>query len=173
MEEEFGSKLSNHDEDNNNASGTTIELDKDAKASLAKEMKGKDYDVEGVYSRSSKQTHHTNMTGKTEMTSTRTVTTKKFAMDFSQNKKDLNAEGKKTALLEKGLREIKSAMAAGMPPKALIPESTLESLPSSAPPGSSIISTPSEHQDANLAQKFDAQLNLPPTPSDKPAKKSC
>ncbi len=42
VEEEFGSDLSNHDEDNFNNSGTTIELNKDAKASLAKEMKGKD-----------------------------------------------------------------------------------------------------------------------------------
>jgi hypothetical protein len=48
VEEEFGSDLSDHDKDNNNASGTTIELGKDAKASLAKEMKGKDYNVEGV-----------------------------------------------------------------------------------------------------------------------------
>jgi hypothetical protein len=46
VEEEFGSDLSDHHEDNNNTSGTTIELDKDAKASLAKEMKGKDYNVE-------------------------------------------------------------------------------------------------------------------------------
>jgi hypothetical protein len=68
VEEEFGSGLSDHDEDNNNASGTTIELDKDAKASLAKEVKEKDYNVEGVDSRSSKQTHRTNMTGKTRMT---------------------------------------------------------------------------------------------------------
>jgi hypothetical protein len=90
VEEEFGSDLSNHDEeDNPNAKiGTTIKLDKDAKASLAKEMKGKDYDLEGVDSRSSKRTHRTNMTGRTGMTSTRSVTTKKFAMDFSQNKKD-------------------------------------------------------------------------------------
>jgi hypothetical protein len=46
------------------------------------------------------------MTGKTGMTSTWSVTTKKFAMDFSQNKKDLNAERKKTALLEQRLREM-------------------------------------------------------------------
>jgi hypothetical protein len=85
-------------------------------------------------------------------------------MDFSQNKKDLNSEWKKTALLEQRLREMESAMAAGMPPKALLPESTLKPLPSSAPTGSIIIFTPSEHQDANLVQKFDAQLNLPPHP---------
>jgi hypothetical protein len=51
VEEEFGSDLSDHDEDNINNSGiTTIELDKDAKASLAKEMKGKDYNLEGIKS---------------------------------------------------------------------------------------------------------------------------
>jgi hypothetical protein len=64
VEEEFGSNLSDHDKDNINNYGTTIELDKDAKASLAKEMKGKDYDLEGIKSRLSKQTHCTNMTGK-------------------------------------------------------------------------------------------------------------
>jgi hypothetical protein len=87
VEEEFGSDLSDREEDNIGASRTTIELGVDAKASLAKEMKGKDYDLEGVDSRSSKRTHHTNMTGKTGMTSTRSVTTKKYAMDSSQNKK--------------------------------------------------------------------------------------
>jgi hypothetical protein len=70
VEEEFGSDLSDHNKDNNSASGTTIELDKDANASLAKEMKEKDYGVEGVDLRSSKQAHCTNMTGKTGMTST-------------------------------------------------------------------------------------------------------
>jgi hypothetical protein len=70
VEEEFGSDLSDHEEDNIGASGTTIELGLDAKASLAKEMKGKDYDLEGVDSRSSKRSHCTNMTGKTGMTST-------------------------------------------------------------------------------------------------------
>jgi hypothetical protein len=54
IEEELGSDLSDHNEDNINNSGTTIELDKDAKASLAKEMKGKDYDLEGIKSCSSK-----------------------------------------------------------------------------------------------------------------------
>jgi hypothetical protein len=52
VEEEFGSNLSNHDEDNIGVSGTTIEMDKDAKASLEKEMNGKDYDLEDVNSRS-------------------------------------------------------------------------------------------------------------------------
>ena len=50
-------------------SGTTIELGMDAKASLAKEMKGKDYDLEGVDSCLSKRAHRTNMTNKTGMTS--------------------------------------------------------------------------------------------------------
>jgi hypothetical protein len=36
VEEEFVSNLSDHNEDNINSSGTTIELDKDAKALLAK-----------------------------------------------------------------------------------------------------------------------------------------
>jgi hypothetical protein len=68
VEEEFRSGLPDHNEDNINSSGTTMELDKDAKALLAKEMKGKGYDMEGIQSRSIKQTHHTNMTGKTGMT---------------------------------------------------------------------------------------------------------
>jgi hypothetical protein len=55
VEEEFGSDLSDHNEDNINNSGATIELDKDAKALLAKEMKGKDYNLEGIESCSSKQ----------------------------------------------------------------------------------------------------------------------
>ena len=70
VEEEFGSDLLDHEEDIIGASRITIELGVDAKASLAKEMKGKDYDLEGVDSRSSKRTHRTNMTGKTGMTST-------------------------------------------------------------------------------------------------------
>ncbi len=44
VEEEFGSDLSDHDEDNGNGNGTktTFLIDKDAKESLAKEMKEKD-----------------------------------------------------------------------------------------------------------------------------------
>ncbi len=48
VEEEFGSDLSNHDKDNIGVFGTTIEMDKDAKACLGKEMKGKDYNLEEV-----------------------------------------------------------------------------------------------------------------------------
>ena len=114
VEEEFGSNLSDHEEDMIGNSGTTIKIGIDAKASLAKEMKGKDYNLEGVDSCLSKRTHHTNMTGKTGMTSTRSVITKKFAMNFSQNKKDLNAERKKTALLEQRIKEMELALAAGI-----------------------------------------------------------
>jgi hypothetical protein len=70
VKEEFGSDLSDHEEDMIGNSRTTIELGMDAKASLAKEMKGKDYNLEGVDSRLSKRTHRTNMPGKTGMTST-------------------------------------------------------------------------------------------------------
>ncbi len=41
VEEEFGSDLSDQDKDNINRSSITIELDKDAKASLQKRWKGK------------------------------------------------------------------------------------------------------------------------------------
>jgi hypothetical protein len=73
FEEEFGSDLSDHDNIVQN-SGTTIELNKDTTALLATEMKGKDYDLEGIKSQSSKRTHLTHMTGKTGMTSDHSVT---------------------------------------------------------------------------------------------------
>jgi hypothetical protein len=65
---EFGSDLLDHNEDNGNGNGTTtmIEIDKNAKELLAKEMKEKNYDLEGVDSHSSKRTHRTDMTGKLE-----------------------------------------------------------------------------------------------------------
>jgi hypothetical protein len=53
------------------------------------------------------------------MTSTQPVTTKQFAMDFIQNKKDLNVERKKTALLKQLLREMESDLAARTTPKPL------------------------------------------------------
>jgi hypothetical protein len=77
VKEELGSDLSNHNEDIIGVSGTTIEMDKDAKAYLKKEMKGKDYDLEGVDSCSSKRTHRSNMTRKTGTTLTQSVTKKK------------------------------------------------------------------------------------------------
>jgi hypothetical protein len=48
VKKEFGSDLTDHDEDNGNGNGitTTIEIDMNAKESLAKEMKEKKYDLE-------------------------------------------------------------------------------------------------------------------------------
>jgi hypothetical protein len=50
VKEEFGSNLLDHDQDEENSNGTTtmIEIDKNAKESLAKKMKKKNYDLEGV-----------------------------------------------------------------------------------------------------------------------------
>ena len=50
VKEEFGSNLLEHDDDdgNGNGSNTMIVMDKNAKESLAKEMKEKDYDLEGI-----------------------------------------------------------------------------------------------------------------------------
>jgi hypothetical protein len=93
VEKEFGSDLSDHDDNNVQNSGTTIELDKDAKALMAKEMKGKDHDLEGIESRSRKRTHHTNMTGKTGMTSNCSVTTKSMpSTSFSRRKTSMRSE---------------------------------------------------------------------------------
>ena len=167
VEEEFGSDLSDHDKDNIHNSGTPIELDKDAKASLAKEMKGKDYDLEGIKSRSSKRTHCTNMTGKTSMTSNCSVTTKKYALHFSQQKKDLNEERKKTAALEQRLREMESALLSGIPPMLPL---LANSFP---PPSKSVrISGLPTQSDTTLSHKFDSLLNLPPNHGDAPAESS-
>jgi hypothetical protein len=114
VKEEFGRNLSDHEEDDVKGSRITIELDVDAKESLAKEIKEKDYDLEGVDSRSSKRTHCTNMTGKTGMTLACLVTTKKFAINFTRQKTNLNMERKKTALLEQW--EMEAALAAGTVP---------------------------------------------------------
>ncbi len=48
MEKEFGSDLSDNKEDEVTGTKTTIEIGIDAKASLAKEMKEKDYDIDRV-----------------------------------------------------------------------------------------------------------------------------
>ncbi len=86
VEKEFGSDLSDHDDDGGNGNGTktTIEIDKNAKESSAKEMKEKNYDLEGIDFHLSKQMHRTNMTGQTGATSTCSVTTKKYAIHFEQ-----------------------------------------------------------------------------------------
>jgi hypothetical protein len=167
VEEEFGSDLFDHDKDNVQNSGTTIELNKDAKALLAKEMKGKDYDLEGIESRSSKRTHRANMTGKTGMTSNRSVTTKKYALHFSQQKKDLNEKQKKTAALEQWLREMESALSSVIP--QLLPH-TANPLP---PTSKSVrISDHFTQSNKTLSQKFDSLLNPLPTHGDTPAESS-
>jgi hypothetical protein len=64
IEKEFGSDLSDHNNEDGNGNGTKfmIEIDKNAKESLAKEMKEKNNDLEGIDSSLSKGTHRTNMT---------------------------------------------------------------------------------------------------------------
>jgi hypothetical protein len=175
VEEEFGSDLSDHDEDDRNGNGTktTFVIDKDAKESLAKEMKEKDYDLEGVDSRSSKRTHRTDMTGRTGATSARSVTTKKYAMNFKQQKTDLNAERKKNVLLEQRLREMEAALATGgisSIPKRIQSIPTVDSAPSESTPEKTItISTPAVSQALVLAQETITQLILPPPYSDNSA----
>jgi hypothetical protein len=98
------------------------------------------------------------MMGKTGMTLTRCVTTKKVAIDFSQQKRDLNAEQKKTAALEQHLKEMESALTAGKirtPPHIKHSALTQTKIVS--------ISIPSTASHATFAQKFDTQLNLPST----------
>jgi hypothetical protein len=56
------------------------------------------------------------MTGKTGMTLIQSISTKTFAMDFSQQKRDLNAEQKKIAALEQCLKEMESALTKGKIP---------------------------------------------------------
>ncbi len=176
VEKEFGSDLSDHDDDDGNGNGTktTIEIDKNAKESLAKEMKEKNYGLEGVDSRLSKQTHHTNMTGKTGATSTRSVTTKKYTIHFKQQKTDLNTERKKNALLGQQLWEMEAALATGGIPSTLketrlIP-SISKAITSATPMKTITITTPAVSQAHILAEKTITQLILPPTPSDNSAK---
>jgi hypothetical protein len=107
------------------------------------------------------------MTGKTGMTSNQSVTTKKFALSFSQQKEDLNAEQKKTAALEQCLREMESALSARILPTLPHPGGTM-------PPHSKSVCIfgHSTQTDITLSQKFDSMLNLPPTHNDTPAKAS-
>jgi hypothetical protein len=99
------------------------------------------------------------MIGETEMTLNQSVTTMKFAVDFSQQKK--------TAVLEQCLKDMESALTAGIiptPPHTKNPILSQNKIVS--------ISIPSTTRDATLAQKFDSQLNLPPTHEDTPANTS-
>jgi hypothetical protein len=108
-------------------------------------------------------------------------------MNFSQNKNDLNVEKEKTALLKQRIKEMESALAAGIVHVGSkkntvasnnsvmvvndVPHKTFDySLPPNAKQKSVNISTPPTHH--NLAQKFTLQLNLPPAPSNKSAKES-
>jgi hypothetical protein len=175
VEEEFGSDLSDHDEDDGDGNGskTTFVFDQDAKESLAKEMKEKDYDLEGVDSRSSKRTHRTDMTGRTGATSARSVTTKKYAMNFKQQKTDLNAERKKNALLEQKLREMEAALATGgisSTPKKTRSIPTADSATTAHTPEKTItITNPAVSQAIVLAEKTITQLILSPPNSDNSA----
>jgi hypothetical protein len=157
IEEEFGRDLSDHEEEDVKGSRTTIELDVDAKESLAKEMKEKDYDLEGIALCSSKKTHRENMTGKTGMTLACSVTNKKFAIPFKQQKTNVRAERKQTALLEQRLWEMEAALAAGTIPIPPSPSNLIFSITSKT---DSMIA-PTATQDAHLAKKFDSQLILP------------
>ncbi len=151
-----------------------IEIDKNAKESLAKKMKEKNYNLEGVDSRLSKQTHRSDMTGKTGATSTCSVTTKKYAMNFKQQKTNLNAERKKNTLLEQRLWELEAALAMGgissiTKVTRLIP--TISKTITSATPTKTItITTPAVSQAQILAEETITQLILPPTRSDNSAK---
>jgi hypothetical protein len=108
------------------------------------------------------------MTGKTGCTLTRSVTTKKFAMNFRQQKTDLNAERKKNAHLEQHLRKMEAALAAGYirdPPPSInnIAPIVAKTVSTAAPPST---------QDASLAALPKVKIDLPPTPGDNPANKS-
>ena len=98
------------------------------------------------------------------MTSTQSLTTKKFSMDFSQQKRDLNAEQKKIAALEQCLKEMESALTAGKIPPPPHTENPILSQ-------NKIVSifVPSTASHTTLAQNFDSQLNLPITHEDTPA----
>jgi hypothetical protein len=88
-------------------------------------------------------------------------------MDFSQQKRDLNAEQKKTAALEQRLKEMESSLTAGKistPPHTKHPALSQTTIVS--------ISVPPTASHATLAQKIDTQLNLPPTHEDTPTKMS-
>ncbi len=76
-------------------------------------------------------------------------------------------ERKKTAALEQCLKDMESALSAGIIPTP--PHTKNPILPQNEIVSISVLSTT---RDATLAQKFDSQLNLPPTHEDTPAKTS-
>ena len=174
VKEEFGSDISDHDEDDGNGTRTKtmFVIDKNAKESLAKEMKEKDYDSEGVDSRSSKRTHRTDMIGKTGATSACSVTTKKYAMNFKQQKTDLNAERKTNVLFEQRLQEMEAALATGGISSTTKGIGTISTINSTiiAPAKTITISTQAVNQAQILAKETITKLILPPTPGDNSAK---
>ncbi len=108
------------------------------------------------------------MTGKTGCTLTRSVTTKKFTMNFKQQKTDLNAERKKNAHLDQHLHKMGAALAAGYicePPPSIknIAPIVAKTVSMAAPPST---------QDASLATPPKVKIDLPPPPGDNPANKS-
>jgi hypothetical protein len=108
------------------------------------------------------------MTGKMGCTLTRSVTTKKFAMNFKQQKTDLNAERKKNAELEQRLCEMEAALAAGYickPPPTIKPThpNANKTVSMAAPPNI---------QETNLVTPMIINTDLPPTPGDHSANES-
>jgi hypothetical protein len=108
------------------------------------------------------------MTGKTGCTLMRSVTTKKFAMNFKQQKTDLNAEKKKNAHLKQRLHKMEAALAAGYicePPPSIkyIAPIVAKTVSMAAPPST---------QDASLAALMKVKIDLPPTPGDNSANES-
>ena len=113
------------------------------------------------------------MTGRTGATSARSVTTKKYAMNFKQQKTNLNAERKKNALLEQRLQEMEAALATGGISSTLnkIPSPTVDNASNVATPKKTItITTPAVSQALVLAEETITQLILPRPYSDNSAK---
>jgi hypothetical protein len=88
-------------------------------------------------------------------------------LDFSQQKRDLNAEQKKTAALEQRLNDMESALTAG-----IIPTPPLTKNPILSQNKVVSIFNPPTTRDTTLTQKYDSQLNLLLTHEDTPAKMS-
>ena len=114
------------------------------------------------------------MTGRTGATSARSVTTKKYAMNFKQQKTDLNTERKKNALLEQQLWEMEAALATGgisSTPKRIRSIPTVDSATSAYTLEKTItITTPAVSQALVLAEETTTQLILSPPYSDNSAK---
>jgi hypothetical protein len=98
----------------------------------------------------------------------RSVTTKKFVINFKQQKTDLNTERKKNAYLEKHFREMEAALATGYIPEP--PPSIKNIAPILAKTVS--MAAPPSTQDASLAAPPKVKIDLPPTPGDNPANES-